>query len=176
MTMTTRGQIMLWSDYLKTKETVNIMLRDLCETLIVYIFLSTFQLVHMVMTVNKPDVRRFTTWIESADWNLCIWSLIHMLFVALSSVWCDALHSGDTNWPKQAKIEVHNQYLKSCILKIGWDITHTHLTYTSNWNKHIERFCMWNVCFDINWSSLYINQLVLMSWPLREIYFYLLNY
>ncbi len=46
---------------------MNIKLRDLCETLIVYIFLSTFQLVHMVWTVNKPDVRLFIIWIESAD-------------------------------------------------------------------------------------------------------------
>ncbi len=58
---------MLWSDYLKTKENVNIKLQDLCETLIVYILLSTFQLVHMVLTVNKPDVRRFIVRIESAD-------------------------------------------------------------------------------------------------------------
>ncbi len=58
---------MSWSDYLKKKGNVNIKLRDLCETLIVYILLSTFQLVHMVLTVNKPDVRRFITWIESAD-------------------------------------------------------------------------------------------------------------
>ncbi len=67
MTMTTNGQIMLWSDYLKTKENVNIKLRDLCKTLIVYILLSTFQLVHMVLNVNKPDVRRCIAWIESAD-------------------------------------------------------------------------------------------------------------
>ncbi len=53
----------------KTKGNVNIKLRDLCETLIVYILLSTFQLVHMVLTVNKSDVRRFIAWIESADWN-----------------------------------------------------------------------------------------------------------
>ncbi len=65
--MTTSGHIMLWSDYLKTKENVNIKMRDLCETLIVYILLSTFQLVHMVLTVNKPDVRRFIAWIGSAD-------------------------------------------------------------------------------------------------------------
>ncbi len=67
MTMTTSGQIVLWSDYLKTQENVNIKLRDFCETLIVYILLSTFQLEHMVLTVNKPDVRRFIAWIESAD-------------------------------------------------------------------------------------------------------------
>ncbi len=58
---------MSWTDYLKTKGNVNIKLRDLCETLIVYILLSTFQLVHMVLTVKKPDVRRFIAWIESAD-------------------------------------------------------------------------------------------------------------
>ncbi len=67
MTMTTSGQIMSLTDYLKTKGNVKIKLRDLCETLIVYILLSTFQLVHMVLTVNKPDVRRFIAWIESAD-------------------------------------------------------------------------------------------------------------
>ncbi len=71
MTMTTSGQIMSWTYYLKTKGNVNIKLRDLCETLIVYILLSTFQLVHMVLTVNKPDMWRFIAWIESADWNPC---------------------------------------------------------------------------------------------------------
>ncbi len=59
MTMITSGQIMSWSDYLKTKGNMNIKLRDLCKELIVYILLSTFQLVHMVLTVNKPNVRRF---------------------------------------------------------------------------------------------------------------------
>ncbi len=34
-----------------------------CESLIVYILLSTFQIVHMVLTVNKPNVRRFIAWI-----------------------------------------------------------------------------------------------------------------
>ncbi len=67
MTMTISGQIMSWTDYLKTKGNVNIKLRDLCQTLIVYILLSTFQLVHMVLTVNKPDIRRFIAWIVSAD-------------------------------------------------------------------------------------------------------------
>ncbi len=67
MTMTKSGQIMSWTDYLKTKGNVNINLRDLCETLIVYILLSTFQSVHIVLTVNKPDVRRFITWMVSAD-------------------------------------------------------------------------------------------------------------
>ncbi len=69
MTMITSGQIMSWPDYLKTKGNVNIKLWDLCEILIVYNLLSTFQSVHMVLTVNKPDVRRFIAWIESADWN-----------------------------------------------------------------------------------------------------------
>ncbi len=50
---------------LKTKGNVNIKLRDLCETLIVYILLCTFQLVHIVLTVNKPDAGRFITWIVS---------------------------------------------------------------------------------------------------------------
>ncbi len=69
MTMTTSGQIMSWSDYIKTKGNVNIKLRDLCETLIVYILLNTFQLVHMVLTVNKHDVRRFFAWIELGHKN-----------------------------------------------------------------------------------------------------------
>ncbi len=59
MTMNTSGQIMSWTDYLKTQWNMNIKLQDLCEILIVYILLRTFQLVHMVLTVNKPDVRRF---------------------------------------------------------------------------------------------------------------------
>ncbi len=66
MTMT-RGIFSNDLDYLKTKGNVNIKLHDLCETLIVYILLSTFQLAHMVLTVNKPDVRRLIAWIESAD-------------------------------------------------------------------------------------------------------------
>ncbi len=37
-----RGQIMLWSDCLKTKGNVNIKLRDLCGTLNVYILLRIF--------------------------------------------------------------------------------------------------------------------------------------
>ncbi len=65
--MTISEQIMSLSDYLKTKGNVNIKLRDLCEKLIVYILFGTIQLVNMVLTVNKPDVRRFITWIESAD-------------------------------------------------------------------------------------------------------------
>ncbi len=52
---------------LRQNETRTKKLRYLCETLIVYILLSTFQLVHMVLTVNKPDVRRLITWKESAD-------------------------------------------------------------------------------------------------------------
>ncbi len=40
--MTTGGQIMPWSDCLKTKGNMNMKLRDLSETLIVYILLSTF--------------------------------------------------------------------------------------------------------------------------------------
>ncbi len=67
MTMPTSGQIMSQSDCLETKGNVNIKLWDFCETLIVYILLSTFQVVHMVLTVNKPDVRRFISLIESAD-------------------------------------------------------------------------------------------------------------
>ncbi len=65
MTMTTSGQIMPCSDYLKTKGNVIIKWWDLCETLIVYIVLSTFQSVSMLLIVNKPDVRRFIAWIVS---------------------------------------------------------------------------------------------------------------
>ncbi len=54
---------------LLTKGSVNINLLDLCETLIIYILLSIFQLVHMVLTIKKHDVRRFITSIESAHWN-----------------------------------------------------------------------------------------------------------
>ncbi len=35
---------------------------------------------------------------------------------------------------------------------------------SSNWNRYIEGFCMWNVCFDKNWLSPNITNLVLMSW------------
>ncbi len=80
MTMPTSGQIMSWPDYLKTQGNVNIKLWDLCKILIVYILLSTFQSVHMVLTVNKPDVRRFIAWIESAYWNPCTTAYM-LLFV-----------------------------------------------------------------------------------------------
>ncbi len=73
MTLITSGQIMSWPDNLKTKGNVNIKLRDLCETLIVYLLLSTFQLDHMVLTVNKPDVRRIIPLIETAIWKLDIY-------------------------------------------------------------------------------------------------------
>ncbi len=49
---------------LKTKGNVNIKLWDLCESLIVYILLSTFQWIHMALAVNIPDVRGFIAWIE----------------------------------------------------------------------------------------------------------------
>ncbi len=42
---------------------VNIKLWDLCETLIVYILLSTFQ---WALTVNWPDVRRYIASIDPA--------------------------------------------------------------------------------------------------------------
>ncbi len=75
MTMTTSGPIMAWPDYLKTKGNVDIKLWDLCEILIVYILLSTFRSVHMVLTVNKPNVRRFIAWIVS--WlNPCLLELV----------------------------------------------------------------------------------------------------
>ncbi len=51
---------------------MNVKLWDLCEILIVYILLSTFQSVHMILNVNKPGVRRLIAWIESADWNPCV--------------------------------------------------------------------------------------------------------
>ncbi len=74
MPMTTSGQIKSWPDY---KLNVNIKLWNFCETLIVYILLSTFQLVHMVLTVNKPAVRRVIAWIESADWNpSSLWTFV----------------------------------------------------------------------------------------------------
>ncbi len=67
-TMTSSGKILLWPYYLKTKRNVNIKLWDLCETLILYSLLSTFQLVDMTLTVNRCDVRRCMVWMESADW------------------------------------------------------------------------------------------------------------
>ncbi len=50
MTVTTRGQIQSCPDYCKTEENVNI---NLCESLIVYILLSTC---HMTLAVNRPDI------------------------------------------------------------------------------------------------------------------------
>ncbi len=53
MTITTRGQILSWPDYHKTKENVNIRLLDLCESLTVYIYS-----VHAnESTWYPPDVR-----------------------------------------------------------------------------------------------------------------------
>ncbi len=58
----------------------DIKLRDLGEILIVFILLSTFQLVYMVLTVNKPDLRRIIASIESADWNRWVWDLQVIFF------------------------------------------------------------------------------------------------
>ncbi len=88
MTMTTSGPIMSWSNYLNTKGNMNIKLPDLWEALIVYILLSTFLLVHMVLTVNKPDVRRFNAWIESADWNPCMWKVTYLYH----NTWVDSMN------------------------------------------------------------------------------------
>ncbi len=59
MTMTISGQIKSWPDYLMTKGNVNIKLLDLCESLIVYILLSTCQWVHMTLAVNRHAVDRY---------------------------------------------------------------------------------------------------------------------
>ncbi len=56
MTMTTSGQILLWPDYHKKKENVNIKLLDLWESSIVYILLSTCQWVQVTFAINIPDI------------------------------------------------------------------------------------------------------------------------
>ncbi len=56
LTMTTRGQIYSCPDYCKTKWNVNIKLLDLCESLIVYILLGTFQWFHLTKAINRPDI------------------------------------------------------------------------------------------------------------------------
>ncbi len=86
------------TDYLKTKGNMNITLWDLCETLIVYILLGTFQSVHMVLTVNKPDVRGFISWIVSADWNPCSERFLScLLMMTLSNL--DIIFRTDENHP-----------------------------------------------------------------------------
>ncbi len=44
-----------------------------------------------------------------------------------------------------------------------------------SWNKYIERF-LCEICFDINCLSPNMTDIALVSWPLRKIYFPLLNY
>ncbi len=84
---------------------------------------------------------------------------------------------------KTSKMEVHRQYLKSCILNsvccVETYIIHSyHMSKCSkcNWNRYINRFCMWKVNFHINGLSPNIAYVILMSWPLMAIYFLLLNY
>ncbi len=88
----------------------------------------------MVLTVNKPDVRRFITWIESADWNpwLCrIYFLIllrwaskspwDLVFVFCSVIWsileydCEAWH------PKLIReCSINIEYLQVQVLNLAY--------------------------------------------------------
>ncbi len=77
---------------------------------------------------------------------------------------------------KHSKMVVHSQFRSSWILKIRRFVVQWHILYSFNiWvkvvspieRKYIEGFCMWNVCFGINWLSPNITHLVLMSWSLE---------
>ncbi len=57
---------------LRQKETWK--LWDLCESLIVYILLRTFQWIHMALAVKRPNARRFIAWIKPADWKPWQWN------------------------------------------------------------------------------------------------------
>ncbi len=78
-------------------------------------------------------------------------------------------------------MEDHNPFLKSCILQI-WQIVLLRLisypfriwgSVPSQIETGMFKDLLCEMCFDINWLSPNITPFVLMSWPLREIYFYL---
>ncbi len=174
MTMTTSGQIMSWPDYLKTKGNVNIKLWDLCEILIVHILLSTFQSVHLVLTVNKPDVRRFIAWIESADWNPCIGSLF------LVQIWPihDTCYSKDCiKWFYAYDKSIYRQcnvVLLKCIVQ---NVNNQTLTQVSQMYVHVF-FCLkvmiksdhwWSWSCDVHGSYWYIQlPLLICRWSSKH--------
>lgn len=78
---------------------------------------------------------------------------------------------------KHSKMVVHSQFRTSWILKIRRFVVQWHILYSFNiWvkvvspieRKYIEGFCMWTVCFDINWLFPNITHILLMSWHLSE--------
>ncbi len=85
MTMTTSGQIRSSPVTLRQNGNVNIKLWALCESLIVYILISIFQGVHMALSVNIPDVRRFIS-VEPADWIHLMLACKYNLIINIS-IW-----------------------------------------------------------------------------------------
>ncbi len=72
---------------------------------------------------------------------------------------------------------LHIEYqIVCCIETYLIHIYHMRKCKKWNWNRCIEGFFMWNVHFHINGLSPNIAYVNLMSWPLMEIYFLLLNY
>ncbi len=68
----------------------------------------------MVLTVNKPYVRRFITWIESADWNPCgcvvdLWCPLPTNRPCVLSLSLTAW-TQNFNWPATNKPSSHPQH------------------------------------------------------------------
>ncbi len=72
----------------KTKVNVNIKLLNLCESLIVYILLSTSHWVHMALAINRPDI----------------------------SSWCNKIyHLNRVSWVNPLQIAISTYYTGACI-------------------------------------------------------------
>ncbi len=68
---------------------------------------------------------------------------------------------------------LHIEYqIVCCIETYLIHIYHMNKCSNCNWNKYIDRFCMWNVHFHINGLSPNIALVILMSWPLIAIFFF----
>ncbi len=103
-------------------------------------------------------------------------------FITITS---SLIHSGDTSWPNNPKWGCTANIWNLAYWKMDSLFNWKHISYPFNiWAVvspiktliYIEGFCVWNVCFGINWLSSNITNLMLMSWPFREIKFHLLNY
>ncbi len=114
-----------------------------------------------------------------------LWISVILLFVhdlgELNHTWqfvCSVLpNSGE----QQATSSILHNLCHLGLEMTYYYILHTNSTYMSkcrkyNWNRYIKGFCLWNVSFEINRLFPIITYLIVMSWPLREIYCYLLHY
>ncbi len=127
-----------------------------CKTWIIYILLSTFQLVHMVLTVNKADVRKFITWIEWADWKLWFW---------LTSFTIDT-RGHNSNRKYLWGIQKSEAFMNV----VTWNKVSSYSSYVpSIFGSNVKRFwlqlnistaSLWVMCGNVWWPQIYLVAMV----------------